>query len=344
MYNFDSDNCSSALPEILDAVIAANSGYQASYGRDTYTEHLQEVLQSQFGDAAVGYPVFNGTGANIIALKSMVPPWGAVICTSIAHINTDECGAPERVAGIKLLPVDTANGKLTAGLIDTMAHGFGDEHRAQPSVVAITQSTELGTVYDVHEVETICSHAHALGMSVYMDGARLANAGASLGVSLKSLTTDLGVDVVSFGGTKCGLLYGEVIVVINQEASAGINYMRMFNMQLASKMRYISAQLIALLEGGLWREAAGRANSMAALLRARLDAVTSITVTQPTQANAVFAILPEGVESEIRKQAIFQTWNPLTSEIRLMCSHDTTEEEVMGFADVLDRTVSNLRR
>jgi len=337
MYSLDSDNRAGALPEVMESVLAANAGHQASYGLDVYTVRLQQVLRSHFGEFVEGFPVFNGTGANVIALQSMSPRWGAVICTSDAHINTAECGAPERVAGIKLLSVDSPDGKLTPDLIDKRAHGFNVEHFAQPCVVSITQSTELGTVYSVDEIRDICDHAHSLEMSVHMDGARLSNAAASLGVSLRELTTDVGVDVVSFGGTKCGLLFGEVIVVLNQNTCQGVNYIRKYNMQLASKMRFISAQFVALLEGSLWLEAATRANSRATLLRERIDCLPTVTVTQPTQANAVFAILPIGVEEELRKFAEFQTWNPEVSEVRLMCSHDTSIGDVNGFVDALER-------
>jgi threonine aldolase len=336
MYSLDSDNRAGALPEVMEAVVAANAGHQASYGLDVYTLRLQEVLRSHFGEFVEGFPVFNGTGANVIALQSMSPRWGAVICTSDAHINTAECGAPERVAGIKLLSVDSPDGKLTPDLIDKKAHGFNVEHLAQPCVVSITQSTELGTVYSVDQVRDICDHAHGLEMSVHMDGARLSNAAASLGVSLRELTTDVGVDVLSFGGTKCGLLLGEIVVVLNPNACQGVNYIRKFNMQLASKMRFISAQFVALLEGNLWFEAATRANSMATLLRGRIDLLPTVVVTQLTQANAVFAILPIGVEEELRKSAVFQTWNPDASEVRLMCSHDTSMEDVNGFVDLLE--------
>jgi threonine aldolase len=340
MYTFDSDNFAGALPQVMEAVVASNVGHQMSYGRDVYTERLQEVLRSHFGELAEGFPVFNGTGANVIALQSMMPRWGAVICTSLAHINTDECAAPERVAGMKLLSVDAPDGKLTPELIDRRAHGFNNEHNAQPSVVSITQSTEVGTLYSVDEIRVICAHAHRLGMKVHMDGARLSNAAASLGVPFREFTTDLGVDVISFGGTKAGLLFGEVIVVLNPDATEGIKYIRKFNMQLASKMRFISAQFVTLLEGNLWREAATRANSMAALLRERLVALPEVVVTQATQANAVFAIFPEGVDEELRQYAVFQTWNPVTSEVRLMCSHDTTSDDIVGFSDRLEQILS----
>lgn len=340
MFSLDSDNFAGALPEVMEALVASNVGHQKSYGRDDFTERLQELLRGHFGELAVGYPVFNGTGANVVALQSMMPRWGAVIATSVAHINTDECAAPEHVGGIKLLTVDAPHGKLTPELIDLRAHSFNNEHHAQPCVVTLTQSTEVGTLYSVEEIREIVEHTHRLGMTVHMDGARLSNAAAALGVNLRELTTDLGVDVISFGGTKVGLLFGEVVVIVNPEAVEGVSYVRKFSMQLASKMRFVSAQFVALLENDLWREAATRSNNAAALLRQRLDALPEVTVTQPTQANAVFAIFPEGVDEQLREYAIYQTINPLTNEARLMCSHDTTSDDINGFADQLETILS----
>jgi threonine aldolase len=337
MYSLDSDNFAGALPEVMEAVVACNVGHQLSYGRDEYTLRLQEILRSHFGEAAEGFPVFNGTGANVITLQSMTPRWGAVICTSVAHINTEEGGAPERVGGLKLLTVDAPDGKLTPELIDQRAQGFGNEHLAQPSVVSLTQCTEVGTLYGVDEIRSICEHAHGLGMTVHMDGARLTNAAAALNVSFRELTSDVGVDAVSFGGTKVGLLFGEIVVVLNPEACEGIQYIRKLNMHLASKMRFLSAQFVALLEGNLWRDAATRANSMATLLRERLDVIPGVIMTQPTQSNAVFAIFPDDVAEELRHFAIFQTKNPLTSEVRLMCSHDTSAEDVIGFSQRVEK-------
>lgn len=336
-YALASDNCASAHPEVLQALVAANVGDEASYGGDQYTARLQDVVRDRFGAAAQAFPVFNGTGANVVALQAMLPLWGAVVCTNVAHINTDEGGAPERVAGLKLLPTPSVHGKLTVDVVREHARDFGNEHHAVPSVVSLTQSTEMGTVYTVEETAAICELAHSLGMRVHVDGARLANAAASLGVSLRALTTDCGVDVVSLGGTKNGLLFGEAIVVLDPSACTGLHYIRKFTMQLASKMRYISAQLVALYEGDLWFRSAATANRRAAHLRHMLEPLPGITLTEPTEANAVFATLTRVAIAELRRVAAFQDWNLSTGEVRWMCSHDTTKETVEGFAEEVRR-------
>src|ERR1700709_1172804 len=268
---FASDNYAGAHPEVLAAIAAANGGHQIAYGEDVYTAELQKVMKSHFGQQAETFPVFNGTGANVTALTSVMPRWGAVICSSTAHIHTDEGGAPERISGLKLLTVDTPNGKLTPELIETQAWGWGDEHRVQPAVVSITQTTELGTLYTVAEITAIAQYVHARGMVLHMDGARISNAAAALGVPLRAFTTDAGVDILSFGGTKNGLLYGEAIVVLDPSKSDGLIYLRKLNMQLASKMRFVSAQLLALLADDLYLRSAAHANDMAARLRSSLE-------------------------------------------------------------------------
>ncbi|MDF1477625.1 low specificity L-threonine aldolase [Leifsonia sp. H3M29-4] len=329
---FASDNYAGAHPEVLAAIADANGGHQIAYGEDVYTARLQEVIRAHFGDRAEAFPVFNGTGANVTALTSMLPRWGAVVTSSNAHIHTDENAAPERVSGLKLLTVPTPDGRLTPELIDVEAWGWGDEHRAQPLAVSITQSTELGTVYSVEQIRAITDHAHARGMTVHMDGARIANAAAALGTGLREFTTDAGVDVLSFGGTKNGLLYGEAVVVLNPEASEGLVFLRKLSMQLASKMRFVSAQLIALLEGDLWLRSAGHANAMAARLRSALEGVPGVQFTQPSEANALFAILPPGVADRLRQRFRFYDWNPATGEVRWMTAFDTTEADVDAFA------------
>src|SRR5690606_25931745 len=224
--DFASDNYAGAHPEVLEAIVAANGGHQGAYGADAYTEALQDVMRGHFGPEAVTFPVFNGTGANVVALQSMLPRWGAVICTTTAHVHVDEGGAPERVAGIKLLPVPTEDGKLTPELVDREAWGFGDEHHVQPGVVAITQSTELGTVYSPEEIKALADHSHGLGMKLYVDGARLSNAAVALGLGLGETTTALGADVVGLGGTKNGALGAEVIVVADPDQVQTLTYLR----------------------------------------------------------------------------------------------------------------------
>ncbi|MCC4908263.1 low specificity L-threonine aldolase [Microbacterium sp. cx-59] len=340
---FASDNYSGVHPDVLAAIAAANGGHQSAYGADEYTARLQEVVTAHFGAGAEAFPVFNGTGANVTGLQSMLPRWGAVIAAATAHINVDEGGAPERVGGMKLLTVPSENGKLTPELVDREAWGWGDEHRAQPLVVSITQSTELGTVYTPDEIRALADHAHGHGMRLHLDGARIANAAASLDVPLAALTRDAGVDVLSLGGTKNGALGVEAIVVLDPEASTGLTYLRKLNMQLASKMRFLSAQLVALLEGDLWRQNARHANAMAQRLRAGVEAgladgsVQGVTFTQPTQSNGVFATLPAGVADRLRESFRFYDWDALRREVRWMCSFDTTEQDVDAFVAAIAR-------
>ncbi|SEB77996.1 L-threonine aldolase [Paramicrobacterium humi] len=343
---FASDNYAGAHPEILEAIATANGGHQVAYGEDVYTHRLREVFADHFGDGVEVFPVFNGTGANVVGLQSMLPRWGAVIAASTAHINVDENGAPERVGAMKLLTVDAPDGKLTPELIDREAWGWGDEHRAQPLAVSITQSTELGTLYTPEEIRAIADHAHTRGMKLHMDGARIANAAASLDVPLRAITTDAGVDVLSFGGTKNGLLYGEAVVALNPAASEGLIYLRKMNMQLASKLRFASAQLIALLEGDLWLRSAQRSNAAAARLRGALDTLVAngelpdLGFTQPTQVNAVFATLPDGVADRLRESFRFYDWDAAKNEVRWMCSFDTTDDDVDAFVAAIREVLS----
>ncbi|MCL2552881.1 MAG: low specificity L-threonine aldolase [Actinomycetia bacterium] len=329
---FASDNYAGVHPEVLAALALANGGHQVAYGEDVYTAHLQDVFRAHFGPTAEAFPVFNGTGANVTALQAVTERWGAVITAESAHINVDECGAPERVGGLKLLTVPTEDGKLTPELIDRQAYGFDDEHRAQPQVVSLTQTTELGTCYAPGEIRAICDHAHQLGMTVHMDGSRIANAAATLGVPLAAFTTDAGVDLLSFGGTKNGLLLGECVVVLSPERVRSIRYLRKMSMQLASKMRFVSVQFEALLSGDLWLRSAAHANAMARRLEQAVRDVDGVTVLRPVQSNAVFAMLPREVSERLQKRYRFYFWDEATGEVRWMCAFDTTEADVDGFA------------
>ncbi len=334
---FASDNYSGVHQEVLAAIAAANGGHQISYGEDLYTARLQEVCARHFGAGVQAFPVFNGTGANVVGLLSMLPRWGAVVCAKTAHIHADEGGAPEKAAGIKLLPIKTHDGKLTPDLIAEEAWGWGDEHRAQPLVVYLTQSSELGTVYTPAEVGAVTDYAHAHGMRVFMDGARLSNAAASLNLPLQAFTTDAGVDVATFGGTKNGALGAEAILVLDACASEGLIYLRKHQMQLASKMRFVSAQLLALLDGDLYLRNARHANAMAARLRSRMEAavaegrIRGVSFTQATQANSVFATLPPGVADRLRERFRFYDWDAARGEVRWVCSFDTQPEDVDTF-------------
>jgi len=338
---FASDNQAGVHPEILDALARANTGHQASYGYDGVTAELADTIRQHFGDHAEVFPVFNGTGANVLALTAAMPRWGAVVATDTAHIHTDEGGAPERVSGLKLLTAPSVNGKLTPEGFLSQAGGRGDEHHAQALAVSITQSTELGTIYSVEEIRALSALAHKRGMVVHMDGARLWNAAAALGLSFREFTTDAGVDLVSLGGTKNGAMGAEAVVVINPDAVDGMLYLRKFTMQLASKMRFISAQLLALFDNDLGLRSAQHANAMARRLRERLDgqvasgAIAGLSFSQETQANGVFALMPVEAADRLRDSVRFYDWDRDRGEVRWMCSYDTTEDDIDAFVDLI---------
>jgi threonine aldolase len=329
---FASDNYAGVLPEVLDAIAAANSGHAVSYGGDEWTARTEELFSSHFGDEARAALVFNGTGANVVALQALTRPYEAAICAHTAHLNVDECGAPERVAGIKLLAVETPDGKLTPALVEPRLVRIGDEHAVQPRVLSITQSTELGTLYTPDEIGALAEQAHERGMLLHVDGARLANAAAALELPLRAITTDVGVDAVSFGGTKNGLMLGEAVVFLRAGLGGEVAFLRKQSMQLASKMRFIAAQFEALLSGDLWLRTAAHANAMARRLAAAVATVDGVEITQRVQANAVFAMVPPGVAAALQERWRFYVWDENTGEVRWMCSWDTTPEDVDVFA------------
>ena len=332
--SFASDNWSGAHPEVIEAIVAANAGHVPAYGGDPWTARFQEVARQHFGADAEAFPVFNGTGANVLALQAALPRWGAVICARTAHINTDEAGAPEKTGGLKLFGVDTPDGKLTPELVAREAWGFGSEHRSQPGAVSISQVTELGTVYTPEEIRALADQAHELGMVLHVDGSRLANAAAHLGTSLGALTTEVGVDLLSLGGTKNGLLGAEAIVVLRPGATSGITFLRKIDLQLASKMRFISAQLVALYEGDLWQRSAARANALAQHLADGLrsieasGALPGLRIAQPVESNAVFVELPADVAARAQAAFAFGAWPTQPGLYRLMCAFDTTPEDI----------------
>jgi len=329
---FNSDNYAPVLPEVLASLAAVNEGHEPAYGADRVTKRVEALLRREFGDHARAFLVLNGTGANVVGLRALLAPWQGVVCAESAHLNVDEGGAPERMGGFKLLPVATPDGKLTPELVQTWIARIGDEHAVQPGVVAVTQSTELGTLYTPPELRALADHAHAHGMRLHVDGARLTNAAAALGVPLRAITTDAGADVVSFGGTKAGLMLGEAVVLLGDGLEEALPYLRKQSMQLASKMRYVAAQFEALLTGELWRGAAERANAMAARLAAAVEGIEGVRVTQAVQANVVFAVLPPGVAERLQPEWGFYTWDEHTGEVRWMCAHDTRAEDVDAFA------------
>ena len=327
---FGSDNHAGVHPAVLAAINEANAGHAHGYGDDLWTRRAEELFLREFGEVQVAL-VFNGTGANVISLASNARRWESVLCPETAHLNTDECAAPERVAGLKLVPIATPDGKLTPGLVESHLTGFGFEHAAQPRVVSISQSTELGTVYSLEEIAELSHQAHAHGMVLHVDGARLANAAASLGCSLRDMCTETGVDMLSFGGTKNGMMFGEAVVLFGDAIGDDVRFMRKQATQLASKMRFIAAQFIALLEDGLYLELARHSNEMAATLSSGA-AEKGIEIVYPTQANEVFALLPKERVAELQREFHFYVWDGTRDDgnslVRWVTSWDTEPADV----------------
>jgi len=343
-HDFASDNHAGVHPDVLEAISAANTGHAASYGADPWTARVRALFREHLGPDADAYLVFNGSGANVAALDALTRTGEAAICTDTAHLHVDECGAPEDLAGCKLHTVATEHGKLTAADVGRFEARRGDDHFAQPRVVSITQSTELGTVYDPAETAAIAAAAHELGMLVHLDGARVANAAASLGLSLAEITTDCGVDVVSFGGTKNGLMFGEAVVFLRPGLGERFPFVRKHLAQLASKMRFAAAQFEALLgPGELWRRNAAHANEMASRLAGAVEGLDGVEIVHPVEANAVFARLSrEAIDSLLAADAAahpFYVWDEDAGVVRWMCSWDTGPDEVEAFAGSIARAV-----
>ena len=337
--SFASDNNAGVHPEVIAAITKANEGHVIAYGDDPYTQRAVEIFQKLLGKDIAVYFVFGGTGANVLGLQSVSKSYNAVICAETAHINVDECGAPEKFTGCKLLSVATADGKLRVEDIKHFLHGVGFEHHVQPRVISVSQATEMGTVYTQSELKALAGFAHKNNMLLHVDGARIANAAVSLNVSLKAITADVGVDVLSFGGAKNGMMYGEAVVFFNKQLASDFKYVRKQGMHLPSKMRFISAQFEALLSGDLWRRSASHANRMAQVLAGELEKIPKITLTQPVQSNGVFAKLPEKYISQLQKKYFFYVWNEETSEIRLMTSFDTTQDDIRDFVELVKKVV-----
>src|SRR5688572_14668603 len=337
--SFASDNNAGVHPEVVEAIRAVNQGHVIAYGDDDITARAVKLFRKHFGKDVEVFFVFGGTGANTLGLKAITKPYHAVICAETAHINVDECGAPEKFTGCKLVALQTADGKLRVEQLEPLVHVFGNEHHVQPRVVSISQATEMGTVYSKPELKAIGQFAHANNMLLHVDGARLANAAASLDASLKSITADAGVDVLSFGGTKNGMIYGEAVVFFDPNLARDFKYIRKQGMHLPSKMRFISAQFETLLSGDLWRRSAAHANRMARLLGSELEKVPGVSLTQKVEANGVFAIVPKEFIPQLQKKYFFYVWNEAISEVRLMCSFDTTEEDIYEFVALVRRTI-----
>jgi threonine aldolase len=337
--SFASDNNAGVHPEILEAVARANQGHVVAYGDDPYTGSAVKKFEEHFGSDIAVFFTFNGTGANVLSLQALTRSFQSVLCSDYAHIYTDECGAPEKHTGCKLIPLPHEDGKITLDSVRHAYHGIGDEHHSQPRVISITQSTEMGTVYQPEEIQALARFAHERDMFLHVDGARLANAAASLGQTLRQATRDLGVDVLSFGGTKNGILGGEAVVFFGPEHAQDFLYLRKQSMQLASKMRFIAAQFEALLTNDLWRRSAEHANRMARLLEKEISRIPEVKIVWKVEANGVFVQIPRDSIEKIKQRYFFYTWIEEESIVRWMCSFDTTEEDITKFAKVVAEAV-----
>ncbi len=337
--SFASDNNAGIHPKVLEAIAAANEGHTVGYGDDPYTASAVKAFKQHFGPDIEVFIVFNGTAANCLSLKALTETFHAVICADGAHIYTDECGAPEKFTGCKLIPIATDDGKLTVESVSHAYHGIGDQHHVQPRVISITQATELGTVYKPKEIHDLARFAHERNLYLHMDGARIANATVSLGLSLREATRDLGVDVLSFGGTKNGAMGAEAVIFFNPKLAENFLYLRKQGMQLASKMRFISAQFEALFADDLWRKNAEHSNRMAALLEKEISKIPRVRIVYKVEANGVFAQIPKQAIAKLQKKYFFYVWNEEESLVRWMCSFDTTEQDVRQFAKLVAETV-----
>ena len=341
--SFASDNSAGIHADVLHAIEEANVGHVPAYGDDPYTARAEASFRHHFGEDAKVFFVYGGTGANILGLKAVTESYHAVLCAESAHINVDECGAPERHLGCKVIAIPTTNGKLRPEDVQPHLKGFGDPHHAQPKVISITQATELGTVYQPEEIQALADLAHQNGMVLHMDGARLSNAAASLNLGLSAITRDVGVDVLSFGGAKSGLLFGEAVLFFTADAAVDrVPYVRKQNMQLASKMRFIAAQFQALLTDDLWQRNAGHANSMARLLGKQVGMIDGVKITQPVESNAVFVRIPAAMITPLQERYFFYVWDAANSEVRWMTAFDTTEDDVEDFLSAIRQELGRL--
>jgi threonine aldolase len=334
---FASDNNAGVHPNVMKELAEVNKGHVIGYGADNYTEQAKKLFREHFGSETDTYFVFTGTGANVLGLSGILKSWNSVITAFSAHIEQDECGAPEKFTGCKILSVDTPDGKIRVEMLSKHMHGIDFEHHSQPKVISITQTTEMGTVYTVNEIRELSDYAHNNKMLLHMDGARIANAAVYLGLPFRAFTTDAGVDVLSFGGTKNGMMYGEAVCFLRSGLSGEFKYIRKQGMQLASKMRYISSQYIAYFRDELWKRNALHSNSMARLLGSRIREIKGIEITQKIESNGVFVIIPEKIAERISRAFFFYPWDESKSEYRLMTSWDTTERDIEEFTLLLKK-------
>jgi threonine aldolase len=337
---FASDNNAGVHPEIMKAIIQANQGHTIAYGGDIYTEKAIRKFKDEFGDDIDVYFVFIGTAANVLSIDAVTRSYHSVICARSSHIHEDECGAPERFTGCKVLAIPAEHGKLSIAEIENEMYDIGFEHHSQPRIISITQSTEVGTVYQVDEIRELADYAHKNDMILHMDGARISNAAAFLNKRFREFTRDAGVDIVSFGGTKNGLMYGEAVVFFNKTYSEDFKYLRKQGMQLASKMRYISVQFERYLTGDLWLDLAVHSNKMAKFLEKELQNIPEIKITHPVESNMIFAVIPRDITRALQEKYFFYVRNEKRNEVRWMCAWDTTEEDVMGFIKELKELLS----
>jgi threonine aldolase len=334
---FASDNNSGAHPAVLQAMIDANSGHEIGYGDDYFTAKAVDTIKKHFGQEVEAFLVFNGTGANVLSLNNLTESFNSIICAKTSHINEDECGAPQKFTGCKLLTVETEDGKLTVEEVNKHIYGIGFEHHSQPKVISITQVTEMGTVYTVDEIKKLSDFAHEKNMYLHMDGARLANAAVNLNLGFKEFTADAGVDVLSFGLTKNGAINAEAVIFFDTKLAENFKYYRKQGMQLGSKMRFMAVQFETLLSGSIWKENASHANRMAKLLEEKISEIPQIKITQKVEANGIFAIVPPEIIPRLQEEFFFYMWDEHNSEVRWMTSFDTTEEDVEQFVGLVNK-------
>lgn len=340
---FASDNASGVHPQILKAIEQVNTGHSVAYGDDEYTEKAIKIFKQYFGEDIAVFFVLTGTAANVLSVNQVTNPYHSVIVTETAHQQVHECGAPERFSGCKYLSVPTNDGKLTPELIIPHLVEIGDIHHSQPKVVSITQPTEIGTLYSVEEIKQLADFVHSHNMYLHLDGARIANAAVALEKSFKEFTIDAGVDVISFGGTKNGMLMGEAVIFANKKMADDFEYYRKQSMQLASKMRFLSAQFIAYFENDLWAVSAKHSNKMAQLLYAKVKNISQVEVMQPVVTNGIFARIPKEIIPKLQTEFFFYVFDEQESIVRWMCSFDTTEEDINQFVELLRKEIMKIR-
>jgi len=349
---FASDNWSGVCPEIMQALQDVNPGHNEAYGElnDPVSEAAVEKFKQHFGEDIAVFFVYNGTAANVLSIGQLMRSYNAVVTAGTAHLNEDECGAPEKFIGGKILKIETGDGKIKPEQVEPFLTSFGFQHHAQPKVISISQVSELGTIYTPEEVRALADFAHAKSMYLHMDGARIANAVVALDTDFRTVTVDAGVDALSFGGTKNGLMFGETVIFFGKEKGLNFEYLRKQGMQLHSKMRYIATQFDRYLTDELWKKNALQANTMAKKLAKALQEFPQLQLTQPTKANGVFCAMPPDLIPELQKEYFFHVWNEKPSlvsgaftshvkEVRLMCSWDTTDEDIEGFVSLIKQKI-----